>query len=296
MSPPRRLITTDNPLAQKLAGRFATLAESCAKGKLLRAVEGLRVAECKRSADTTVITLKLLIENVQHFSGHLKHTETGLAFSLHSANNKEAIQGLNSKREKYLLGLLSWAETALASASPAPSNVAAHAWKKPLFELHTLLTGLSAATSRKRLNGAFFPEHEYAPHDARLDALLYQLAEDGYLLTFDWKEDERFGLIEALANQRRLKGTPASHLACVTPPRLRAMQLHAFLAAQGLSLVSIESGADTEIIGIAARADLEQLRTTLHACGRRLWLDVALQEDDGNADGTDPPCQTTSHA
>ena len=74
------------------------------------------------------------------------------------------------------------------------------------------------------------------------------------------------------------------------------MQLHAFLAAQGLSLVSIESGADTEIIGIAACADLEQLRTTLHACGRRLWLDVALQEDDGNADGTDPPCQTTSHA
>ena len=296
MSNPPPLISTDNPLAQKLAGRFAALAESCAKGKLLRAKDGLRVAECKRSTGTTVITLKLLLENVQHFSGHLKLTETGLAFSLHSDNSKEAIQGLTSKKEKYLLGLLAWAETALASASAAPSNAAAQAWKKPLIELHSLLTGLSAATSRKRLNGAFFPEHEYTSHEARLDALLYQLAADGHLLTFDWKEDERFELIEALANQRRQKGTPASQLACVTPPDLRAMQLHAFLAAQGLSLVSIESGADTEIIGIASCADLEQLRMTLDACGRRLWLDVALSEDEGCADEKDRPCWTNSRA
>jgi hypothetical protein len=74
------------------------------------------------------------------------------------------------------------------------------------------------------------------------------------------------------------------------------MQLHAFLAAQGLSLVSIESGADTEIIGIASCADLEQLRMTLDACGRRLWLDVALSEDEGCADEKDRPCWTNSRA
>ena len=51
--------------------------------------------------------------------------------------------------------------------------------------------------------------------------------------------------------------------------------------------MSVESGADTEIIGIASCADLEQLRVTLDACGRRLWLDVALSQDDGKAGETD---------
>lgn len=114
-------------------------------------------------------------------------------------------------------------------------------------------------------------------HEALAIAATTTVAADGYLLTVDWKEDEHFDLIEALANQRRQKGTPSSQPACASHRG----------CAQGLSLVSVESGADTEIIGIASCADLEQLRVTLDACGRRLWLDVALSEDDGKADETD---------
>lgn len=58
-------------------------------------------------------------------------------------------------------------------------------------------------------------------HEALASAATTTVAADGYLLTLDWKEDERFDLIEALANQRRQKGTPSSQPACATPPRLR---------------------------------------------------------------------------
>lgn len=278
------LISTSPPFAARFTDRFVALAKSCPPGKRLRAVEGLRVVECKREKDVTSITLKIRMESEQVFTARMKHTHAGLAFSLHRDTNQEPMRDITAKSEKYLLGLLCWAESAVANAAPAPSSAVSNAWKKPLVELYTMLTGFSPATARRCLSSGFFTDHEHSSDEARLDALLYELMSEGHLLMFDWKEDDRFTLIETLANRRRRKGSPACHLIDVPCSDHRSHLLLTFLQEQGLCLVSVESGSDSAFVGITACDNLTLVTDLLETRGLRVSLDVELSGGDSESD------------
>ncbi len=276
-------IKGNSPVAAKFAIRFIALADLCPEGKLLKASDGPRRVECKRKKGITDLTLKILLRDfsmgqpILHVTARIASSTEGAAVSLYDVAGRTPSEFITRRDEKYLSAMLTWAEGALPTAPPVQATSKVEAWTKDYTHLFAILTGCSFATARKRLNTNYFANQEENSISERLDALLTLMREEGSILFFDWKEDERRGLIEDTANRRKAKKSEACNLGDNLSPTEWLEQFRLFLDRQGQSLVAIESAMDADIIAIVARSKLEELTRLLRLLDLQLSIDVDPQ-------------------
>jgi hypothetical protein len=272
------VIKTNIPVVAQFAARFIALAGYCPEGKQLKVADGPRRIECKRKKGITDLAVKIVSTGLRlHVVVRVAPSEEGILVSLHKIYDGKPLAGLGPRDEKYLSGMLNWAEQVLPTASPVQPTSKVDAWRKDYADLYAILTGCSRATARKRLNTGFFVDQEETSSDERIEALLMLMREEDSLLCFDWKEDQRYTLLEDLANKRRIKKTAACDLGDDLSPDEWLVQFRQFLDQQDQCLVGIESQMDADIIGIAACNDLVDLSRLLRLSGRRLVMDVDPQ-------------------
>lgn len=279
---------TNSAIADRYAPRLIALANCCPEGMQLKAAEGPRRAECRRKKSVVDISLKIMLrddtlgELVLYATARIETTPECTQLELLSASGRKPSNFFTERQEKFLSGLLTWAESALSAAIPTTtqSKATATPLKKDCIALYAILSGCPPATTRKRLNERFFSDHEESRPAESILALIDLLRDEDAIALFDWKEDERLELIKDMAKKRGVRIPTTGKTP--QPPQAELEALRAALTQAGLSLVAIDSGMDADLIGIAAKNDIAPLANLLAQADLRLTgdIDPRLYEDD----------------